>query len=149
MHLHEKKLILCRVLHKMNKVLGSLQRISPSLKHIKLDKKQAKRFPKLLQFLKCHSGSTDYMIRFLKEAIVKNWTCKACTTSIIKLVRIPRAVYDKVTELPMPMSILKPVGLLDKLDDLQYISFADAHKFPFTNKYQPSLEVIALRLVAA
>jgi hypothetical protein len=49
---------------------------------------------------------------------------------------MPRAVYDKVMELPVP--ILKPAELLDKEADLHYLSFADAQKLPFSNKYQPS-----------
>ncbi len=44
------------------------------------------------------------------------------------------------------MPILKPAELLDKEADLHYLSFVDAQKLPFTNKYQPSLEVIAKRV---
>jgi hypothetical protein len=135
--------------HKADRSPSKAPPISPSLKHIKLDKKQAEQFPELQQVLKCHSQSTDYMIQLFKKAVVKNCTCKACTPGIMKLARMSRAVYDKVMELPMPMPILKPAGLLDKPEDLQYLSFADAHKLPFTNKYQPSLEVIALRLAVA
>jgi hypothetical protein len=61
---------------------------------------------------------------------------------------MPRAVYDKVMELPMPMPILKPAELFDKEADLQYLSFAYAKKMPFTNKYHPSLEVTAKRVAA-
>ena len=103
---------------KIDKVVDILKKMSPDLKHIKLDKKASEKFPDLLKVLKCHAQSTDYMIQFFKEAVVKNCTCKACTASIIKLVRMPRAVYDRVMELPMPMPILKPFGLLDKSNDL-------------------------------
>ena len=78
-----------------------------------------------------------------------NCSCKGCTSSIIKDVRMPRTVYDDtVMELPMPMSIIKPSELWDKSTDLEYVSFAEAHRIPFTNKYQSSLEPIALRAAA-
>jgi hypothetical protein len=124
-------------------VLRSLQRISPSLEHIKLDKKRVEEFPDLVHVLKGHSQSTGCMIQFFKEPVNKNCTCKGCITGIIKLVRMSRAVYDKVMELPMPMPILKPAEILYKEADLHYLSFADAQKLPFNNKYQPSLEVTA------
>ena len=132
----------------MSKVLRSLQIISPSLEHIKLDKKRVEEFLELVQVLKGHSQNTDYMIQFFKEPVNKNCTCKGCTTGIIKLVRMPRVVYDKVMELPMPMPILKQAELLDKEADLYYLSFAHAQKLPFTNKNQSSWEVTAKRVAA-
>ena len=71
--------------------------------------------------MKGHSQSTDYMIPFFKEPVNKNCTCKDYTMGIIKLVRMPRAVYDKVMELPMLMPTLKPAELLDKEADLHYL----------------------------
>jgi hypothetical protein len=50
-----------------------------------------------------------------------------------------RTVYDKVMELPVPVSIIKPSKLWDKSTDLEYYSFAEAQRLPFTNKYPPSL----------
>jgi hypothetical protein len=132
----------------MSKLLRSLQRITPSLEHIKLDKKRVEEFPELVQVLKGHSQSTDYTTQFFKEPVNKNCTCKGCTTGILKLVRMPRVVYDKVMELPMPMPILKPAELLDKEAYLHYLSFAHAQKLPFTNKYQSSLEVTSKRAAA-
>jgi hypothetical protein len=46
----------------MDKVVDILKKMSPDLKHIKLDKKASERFPDLLKVLKCHTLSTDYMI---------------------------------------------------------------------------------------
>ena len=91
MHLHTTNLIL--VLLQMSKVLRSLQRISPFLEHIKLNKKRVEEFPELVQVLKGHNQSTDYMIQLFKEPVNKNCTCKGCTTGIIKLVRMTREVY--------------------------------------------------------
>ncbi len=82
MHLHNTNLIL--VLLPMSKVLRSLKRISPSLEHIKLDKKRVEETTELEQVLKGHSQSTDYTIQFFKEPVNKNCTCKGCTTGIIK-----------------------------------------------------------------
>jgi hypothetical protein len=48
----------------------------------------------------------------------------------------------------MPMPIIKPSQLRDKSTDLEYLSFAEAQRLTFTNKYQPSLEPIALRAAA-
>ncbi len=58
---------------------------------------------------------------------------------------MPRSVYDKVMELPMPMPIIKPSELWDKSTDLEYLSFAEVQRLPFTNEYHPSLDPIALR----
>ncbi len=55
------------------------------------------------------------------------------------------AIYEKVMEFEMPVPILKPIGLLDKASDVQYLSIADATKLPSTNEFQPSLEKVALR----
>ena len=48
----------------MDTVLRSLRDINTSLQQIKLDKKKAEAFPKLLKVLKWHTRSTDYMIPF-------------------------------------------------------------------------------------
>ncbi len=45
----------------------------------------------------------------------------------------------------MPMPIVKPIGVFDKEADVEYMSFTDALKLPFTNAHQPSLAVTALR----
>ncbi len=129
-------------------VVGTLKRVCPSLEHIKLDKKRAELFPDLLKVLECHSKSTDYMIQFFKEPLVQNCSCNGCNNRVIKPVRMPRSVYEKVMEFPMPMPILKPIGLLDKASDVQYLSFADAKKLPFTNEFQSSLEKVSLRAAA-
>jgi len=89
--------------------LGTLKRIFPSLKHIKLDKKRAELFPGLLKVLECHTKSTDYMIQFFKEPLVENCSCNGCNNRIIKPFRMPRSVYEKVVEFPMFMPILKPI----------------------------------------
>ena len=129
-------------------VLSALKRVSPNRKHIKLDKKRAQGFPDLLNVLECHTRSIDYMIPFFKEPLIENCSCKGCTNGIIKVVRIPRTVYDKVMELPMSMPVIKPSELWDKSTDLEYLSFTEAQRLPFTNKYQPSLEPIPLRAAA-
>jgi len=90
----------------MVKVLGCLRSIYPSLKHIKLDKKRAKEFPDLVQVLECHSQSCDYMTQLLKEHLIKDCSCKACMNRLIKHVRMPREVYDRVMDWHMPMPIL-------------------------------------------
>ena len=51
-------------LMQMDKVLAPLKKISPLLKHIKLDKKKAEAFPELLTVLQCHTQCTDFMIQF-------------------------------------------------------------------------------------
>jgi len=134
----------------MMNVLSALKRVSPNLKHIKFDKKQAQGFLDLLHVLDCQTRSTYYMIQFFKEPLFENCSCKDCTYGIIKGVRMPRIVYDKVMELPMPMHmlIIKPSELCDKSTDLEYLSFAEVQRLHFTNKYQPSLEPIALRAAA-
>ena len=101
----------------MIELLGTLKSICPSLQNIKLDKKRAESFPDLLQVIECHSRSTDYMIRFFKEPVVKNCSCKGCSTGVIKVVRMPPWVYERVMSLPMPMPIPKPAGIGDKDTD--------------------------------
>jgi hypothetical protein len=127
----------------MLKVLGSLRSICPALQHIKLDKKRAEEFPDLLQVLKSHSQSCDYMIQFFKEPLIENRKCKACNDRLIKHVRMLRELYNKVMDCHMPMPIPKPIVAGDK--EIEYMSFADAHTRPFTNEHQPSLAVTALR----
>ena len=122
-----------------------MRRICPSLEHIKLDKKGAEAFPELLEVLKCHSQSTDYMIQFFKEPVVKNCSCKGCCDGLIKPVRMPRQVYDSVMEFNMQMPIPKPISPFEKDSDVEYMSFADARKLPFTNEHQPSLAITQLR----
>ncbi len=128
----------------MTKVIGHLKGICPSLTHIKLDKKYAEAFPDLLQVLEYHSQSCDYMIQFFKEPRV-DCTPKACINNRFKHVRMPRQVYERFLAFPMPMPILKPIGVFDKEADVEYMSFTDALKLPFTNAHQPSLAVTTLR----
>ena len=132
----------------MNKVLDPLRMIKPLLQHIKLDKKKAEAFPELLEVLKCHTQSTEFMIQFFKHAINKeNCICKACSAGIIKQVRMPPSVYNKVREFPMPMPIPKPLVMGDV--DLPYMTFAEAQVLPFTGEHQPSLVKSAARIAAA
>jgi len=133
---------------KMTKVVDTLKKISPDLKHIKLDKKQSDTFPELLKVLQCHAQSTDYMIQFFKESLVSNCTCKGCMNGLFKPVRMPRTIYDNVMAFPMPMPIPKPIDASESFTELHYLSFKDAQMLPFTNKQQPSLASTALRLVA-
>jgi len=102
-------------------VLSALKCVSPNLKHIKLDKKQAQGFLDLLHVLESHTWSTDYMIQFFKEALIENYSYKGCKNGLIKGVRIPRTVYDKVMELPISMPIIKPSEPWDKCTDLEYL----------------------------
>ena len=49
----------------------------------------------------------------------------------------------------MPIPILKQPQIGDNsVNNLQYLSRADARRPPFTNKLQPSLEATALRVAA-
>ena len=82
----------------MVQVLRNLKSICPSLLNIKLDKKKAEAFPDILQVLECHSRSTDYMIQVFKESLVENCCCKGCRNGVIKDLRMPRYVYDKVIQ---------------------------------------------------
>ncbi len=109
----------------MTKVIGHLKSIRPSLTHIKLDKKSAEAFPDLLQVSECHSQRCDYMIQFFKKPLV-DCICKACIDNLFKYVRMPRQIYERVMEFPMPMPMLKPVGVSDKDSDVEYMCFADA-----------------------
>jgi hypothetical protein len=52
---------------------------------------------------------------------------------------MPLSVYEKVMQYPMPMPIPKPIAVGDTIEDLHYMSFADAQVLPFTNAHQPSL----------
>ncbi len=122
----------------MINVLRPLKSISPSLQHIKLDKKRAESCPELVKVLECHSQSTDYMIQFFKEPLIESCVCKGCTNGLFKPIRIPRHVYDNVMKSPMPMPIIKQVEVGDKSSDLHYLSFADAQVLPLTNNIQPS-----------
>ena len=132
----------------MMKVLGPLKSINPTLQHIKLVKKRAKPFPELLKVLECHTQSTDYVIQFFKEPLIENCPCKGCNNGIFKPLRMPRQVYEQVMRFPMPMLILKQPEVGDSSVDLQYLSFEDAHKLPFTNKFQPSLATTTSRVAA-
>ncbi len=76
--------------------LAPLKSISPSLEHIKLDKKKAESFPDMLKVMECHMRSTDYMIQFFKEPLVENCTCIGCSNGLFKHVRMPRQVYEEV-----------------------------------------------------
>ena len=42
-------------------------------------------------------------------------------------------------------AILKPIGILNKDTDVEYMSFADAQKLPFTNEQHPLLAATDLR----
>jgi len=68
---------------------------------------------------------------------------------ILKQVRMPQSVYNKVKEVLVPMHIPKPVVLGDV--NLHYITFAEAQILPFiAGDYQPSLIVKSdERIVAA
>jgi len=83
---------------KMAKVVDTLKKISPHLKFIKLNKKQTKTYPELVDVLKCHAQSTDCMIRFSKESLVSNCTCEGCKRGLFKHVRMPRPICDNGTE---------------------------------------------------
>ena len=62
------------------------------------------------------------MIQFYKHSIIKeNCIFKACIAGVIKQVRMPPSVYNKVKEFPMPMPIPKPLVLGDI--DLHYMTF--------------------------
>ena len=80
-------------------------------------------FPDLLRVLKCHARATDYIIQFFKESLVSNCTCEGCTKGLLKLVRMPRTIYDYVMAFPMPMSIPKHASLSEINIDLHYLSF--------------------------
>ncbi len=56
---------------------------------------------------------------------------------MIKDLRMSRWVNERVMELFVPMPILKHHIKGDKDIDVEYMSFADAHILPFTNKFQP------------
>ena len=86
------------------------------------------------------------MIQFLKEPLVENCSCKGCRNGVITDLRMPRCVYDKIIQYPMPMHIPKPIVIGDKDIDVEYMSFVDARLLPFTNKHQPSLAVAASRV---
>ena len=101
----------------MIELLGTLKSICPSLQNIKLDKKRAESFPDLLQIFECHTRSTDYMIQFLKEPLVHNCSCKGCNDGLIKVVRMPPWVYERVMSLSLPMPIPKHAGIDDKNTD--------------------------------
>jgi hypothetical protein len=123
-----------------------LKTISPILKHIKLDKKHPKAFPELLQVLKCHTQSTDYIIIFFKESLVSSCTCEACTKGLFKPLRMPRQECDNVIEFPMP--IPKPTNVSELSTDLHYLSFTDAKRLPFTNEHQPALAATTSRVTS-
>ena len=78
----------------IDKVLEPLRLINPLLQHIKLDKKKSEAFPELLEVLKCHTQSTEFMVQFFKHSIKENCMCKACSDGIIKQVRMPQSVYN-------------------------------------------------------
>jgi len=133
----------------MIKMLRPLKSISPSLQHIKLDKKSAESFPEVVKVLECHAQSMDYIIEFFKEPLIESCACKGCTNDLFKPIRIPRQVYEKLMKFSMPMPILKQIEVGDKSIDLQYPSFVDAQVLLLTNKFQPSLEsTIYLRVAA-
>jgi hypothetical protein len=49
---------------------------------------------------------------------------------------------------PMPMPILKPTSIGENVNDLQYLSFAEARQLHLTNKFQPSLEATSSCIAA-
>ena len=76
----------------MHNVLKPLRVISPSFQHIKLDKKKAEAFPELLEVLKCHTRSMEFMIQFKKNPTIGDFGCKVCKENLFKPVRMPRSV---------------------------------------------------------
>jgi len=88
------------------------------------------------------------MIRFFKEPLIKNCTCKGCCNSFFTAFRMPRQVYDSFMEFLMPMPIPKHVGVFDKESDATYMTFKDARKLSFTNKHQPPLVATPLRITS-
>jgi hypothetical protein len=58
---------------------------------------------------------------------------------------MPPSVNQQVMDLPIPMSILKPIQIEDTSDDLEYTSFVDAKLLFFSDKHQPSLAVASAR----
>ena len=133
----------------MDTVLQPIRAIIPSLQHIKLDKKKAEAFPELLKVLKCHTWSPEFMIQCFKEPLIGDCVCKACKEDLFKPVRMPRSIYNKVKEFPMPMSIPKPEMVREESESLAYMSFDEAQVLPFTGEHQPSLAVALLRAAAA
>ena len=86
------------------------------------------------------------MIQFVKEPL--DCICKGFTKGFFKLLRMPRQIYEEVVKLLMPMPILKEPKIGDNANNLQYMSFVDARRLPFTNKIQSSLETITLHVAA-
>ncbi len=124
----------------MINMLRPLKSISPSLQHIKLDKKRAESFPDLVKILECHSHSTDCMIQFFKEPLIESCVCKGCTNGLFKPIRMPRQVYDSsVMKFPMPMPIIKQVEVGDKSSDLHYLSFTDAQVSTSVHQQVPTI----------
>ena len=125
----------------MKNVLEMLQRIEPSLKEIKITRKQAPgAYPELMKVLKNHSRASDYMIQFVKEPLVSSpngCDCKACELGLFESLRMPREAYDKVHANLFPLPIPEersgtPGG------ELRYRSLEDTMKLPFTDDHQPS-----------
>ena len=61
--------------------------------------------------------------------------CKGCRNNLLKSVRMPRTLYGNVMKFPMPMPIPKHAEVGKSSTDLNYLSFADTHKLPFTNRH--------------
>ena len=134
----------------VDNALQPLRATNPSLQHIKLDKKKAdEAFSELLKVLKCHTRSTEFMMHFFKEPLIVDCVCKACKEDPFTPVRMPRSIYEKVKEFPMPMPILRPKGVGEVSEILAYMSFDEAQVLPFTDEHQPSLAAALLRAVVA
>jgi hypothetical protein len=114
----------------MGRVLNPLRLINSLLQHTKLDKKKAGDFPELLEVVKYHTHSKEFTIQFFKHPIIpQDCICKACSGGILKLVRMPQSIYNKVKEFPMPMLIPKARVLGDT--DCHYMPFAEPQLFLF------------------
>jgi len=88
------------------------------------------------------------MIQFFKHSInTEHCICKACSAGIIKQVRVPPSVYNKVKDFSMPMPFPKSLVMGDV--DRHYMTFAEAQVLPFTGEHQPSLVKFAARIAAA
>ena len=84
----------------MKNVLEMLQRIEPSLKEIKITRKEAPGpYPELVKVLKNQSKASDYMIQFVNGPLVSSpngCDCKACGLGLFESLRMPREAYDEV-----------------------------------------------------
>ena len=131
--------------------------IQPGLPELKITRQNAdSQYSELMNVMKNHIRSSDYMVQYFKKSLVGPCDCKACQLGLWEPLRMPESVYSELaTSMKMPLPIPDLASLtadvelpLDsKFEDrMTYLPLTKAMLLPFTDEHQPSKMARAAKL---